>query len=174
MAVSAVAPSSAQFEIHHGNQIATIVEVGGGIRTYEVGERAVLDPYALDAMFDGAHGAPLIPWPNRLGGGHFRFDEVNYEVALTEPDKSNAIHSFLRWRNWQLAERAKHRVVMTTRLHPLSGYPFTLDVAIAYQLGDEGLPVTTTATNLGECPCPYGCGHHPYVSNFLLAWIQVT
>jgi aldose 1-epimerase len=164
MAVTGVAPSGEQFEIHHGDQRATIVEVGGGIRAYEVGGRAVLDPYPEGAMCDGAHGAPLIPWPNRLGDGRYRFDGVDYQVALTEPDKHNAIHGFLRWRSWRPVERTDSRVVMTTRLYPLRGYPFTLEVAVAYELSEDGLRVATTATNLGDRPCPFGCGQHPYLS----------
>jgi aldose 1-epimerase len=36
------APSGEQFEIVHGEQRATIVEVGGGIRSYSHGGRDVL------------------------------------------------------------------------------------------------------------------------------------
>jgi aldose 1-epimerase len=61
-------PSGEQFAIARGEQQAIVVEVGGGVRSYEVGSRPVLDPYPADAMCDGAHGAPLIPWPNRLAG----------------------------------------------------------------------------------------------------------
>jgi len=66
-----ILPSGQQHEINWAGQHATIVEVGGGIRRYEVGDRAVLDPYRADAMCDGAHGAPLIPWPNRLADGRW-------------------------------------------------------------------------------------------------------
>ncbi len=162
--MTVVPPSGEQLEIRHGDQRATIVEVGGGVRAYEVGGRPVLDPYPEDAMCDGAHGAPLVPWPNRLGGGQYRFDGVDYQVALTEPDKRNAIHGFLRWRAWRMTERREAGVVMATRLYPLKGYPFTLEVQVAYQLGDDGLTVSTTATNVGDHPCPYGCGQHPYLS----------
>ena len=157
-------PSGEQFQITDGVQRATVVEVGGGVREYVVGERTVLDPYPLDAMCDGAHGAPLIPWPNRLADGAYRFDGADYGVALDEPDKHNAIHGFLRWRSWQAVEHAAGRVVMGIRLHPLMGYPFTLDVQVDYELGDEGLAVATTATNLSERACPYGAGQHPYLS----------
>ncbi|MGH9297824.1 MAG: aldose 1-epimerase family protein, partial [Acidimicrobiales bacterium] len=157
-------PSGAQFEISHGNQRATVVEVGGGVREYEVDGRPVLDPYPLGAMCDGAHGAVLIPWPNRLADGSYRFDGVDYQVALTEPGKANAIHGFLRWRSFQAAEQAPERVVMSTNLRPLMGYPFDLEVKVAYELGDGGLRVVTTATNLGPAPCPYGHGQHPYLS----------
>ena len=94
-------PSGEQHEIVRGEQRATIVEVGGGVREYDVGDRAVLEPYPVEAICDGAHGTPLIPWPNRLADGRYRFDGVDYQVAITEPAKSNAIHGFLRWRPWQ-------------------------------------------------------------------------
>ena len=93
-------PSGDQFEISFGAQRATIVEVGGGLREYGVGDRDVLEPYALGDMCDGAHGAPLIPWPNRLADGRYQFDGTDFQTALTEPDKHNAIHGFLRWRSW--------------------------------------------------------------------------
>ena len=47
------APSGLQLEITLGDQRATVVEVGGGIRDYEVAGRAVLDPYPVQAMCDG-------------------------------------------------------------------------------------------------------------------------
>lgn len=157
-------PSGQQFEIRSGPQRATIVEVGGGVREYTVGDRPVLDPYPAGAICDGNHGTPLIPWPNRLADGAYRFDGTDYSVALTEPDKHNAIQGFLCWRSWQAAEHDSSRVVMATRLYPLPGYPFTLDVQVAYELGDDGLTVATTATNRGDCACPYGAGQHPYLS----------
>ncbi|HEY3693498.1 MAG TPA: aldose 1-epimerase family protein [Pseudonocardiaceae bacterium] len=159
-----IPPSGRQFEIRHGEQVAVAVEVGGGVREYRVGERSVLDPYPLAAMCDGAHGAPLVPWPNRLADGRYRFDGVDYQVALTEPEKNNAIHGFLRWRSWDAVREEPDRVTMSTRLHPLTGYPFLLDVEVDYRLDDAGLTVTTTATNRGDRSCPYGTGQHPYLS----------
>lgn len=157
-------PSGQQFPIGHGEHRATIVEVGGGIREYSVGDRAVLQPYAVDSVCDGAHGAVLIPWPNRLADGRYRFEGVDHQVALTEPEKANAIHGFLRWRSWRAVEHHPDRVVMAITLHPLTGYPFQLDVTVEYRLDAHGLTVTTTATNSGSSTLPYGCGQHPYLS----------
>lgn len=158
------APSGKQFEIAHGKQRATIIEVGGGLRVYETGGRSVLDPYPIDAMCDGAHGTVLLPWPNRLADGRYRFDGVDYQVAFTEPDKHNAIHGFLRWRSWHAREHTGNRVVMATTLHPMMGYPFSLDVAVVYDLGDSGLVAATTATHVGATACPYASGQHPCLS----------
>lgn len=158
------APSGEQFEITWRDQRATVVEVGGGVRLYEVDRRPVLDPYPIEAMCDGAHGAPLVPWPNRLGDGRYCFDGEEFQVALSEPEKNNAIHGLLRWRSWRALRRSATRVAMTVRLSPMPGYPFTLDVVVEYALGVDGLSVTTTATNVGSRRCPYGAGQHPYLS----------
>jgi aldose 1-epimerase len=49
-------------------------------------------------------------------------------------------------------------------IHPQSGYPFALDVEVEYRVGDSGLVVTTTATNVGDHALPYASGQHPYLS----------
>jgi len=159
-----IPPSGEQFEIRAGDQRATVVEVGGGLREYEVDARPVLEAYPVERIRDGAHGAPLVPWPNRLANGRYSFDGEDHQLALTEPEKHNAIHGLLLWRPWQVAERDANRVVMDARLYPLTGFPFTLDVHIAYELGEDGLSVTTTAQNVGDRACPYGHGQHPYLS----------
>ena len=157
-------PSGVQFELRHGGQAASIVEVGGGIREYTHGGRPVLESYPLGSMCDGAHGAPLIPWPNRLAGGRYSFDGREHQLALNEPERGNAIHGLLRWRPWSAREQAEHSVVVQARLLPLAGYPFALEVEIRYELGEEGLTVATSARNIGEHACPYGAGQHPYLS----------
>jgi len=157
-------PTGRQIQIGTGDQCATLVEVGGGIRSYIRAGREVLDGYRADEMCTGARGTPLIPWPNRLADGAYTFDGVAQQVALTEPEKHNAIHGFLRWRNWTVREHDTDRAVLGTVLHPLAGYPFTLDVAISYALDGSGLTVATTATNIGDTGCPYGAGQHPYLA----------
>ena len=129
------APSGQQYEIASGDQSAVVVEVGGGIREYHHGERPVLDPYPVDAMADGAHGAPLIPWPNRLGDGRYRFDGQDYRAALTEPDKGNAIHGLLLWQPWLATDRQADEITMRTRVHPQTGYPFALGLMLFSALG---------------------------------------
>jgi aldose 1-epimerase len=158
------APSGEQFEISYAQQRATVVEVGGGVRAYRDGERDVLEPYPLEQMCDGAHGTVLAPWPNRLGDGSYEFDGERLQLALSEPERRNAIHGLLRWASWRPLAHAQARVVMGARLHPQPGYPFDLEVTVEYSLGEQGLIVVTSAANLGERPCPYGAGQHPYLS----------
>ncbi len=53
---SMIAPSGEQVELRLGDQRAVVVEVGGGLREYERGGRALLDGYALTRCADPAGG----------------------------------------------------------------------------------------------------------------------
>ncbi|MBE7188930.1 aldose 1-epimerase family protein [Jatrophihabitans endophyticus] len=159
-----VPPSGEQYDLHLGEQSATVVEAGGGIRSYRHGDRDVLHPYDVDALCDGGHGAVLVPWPNRLADGRYRFDGHDYELDITEADKHNAIHGLLRWQPWQAIQRSGSHVVMVTRVAARKGYPWTLDVAVRYELTDAGLVVTTSVANRSASVAPLGIGHHPYLS----------
>jgi aldose 1-epimerase len=162
--VHSCTPSGLQFTLELGRQTATITEVGGGLRSYLVGGRPLLDGYAADEMCSGARGQTFIPWPNRLGDGRYRFGGHEHQLPLTEPSAHNAIHGLTRWANWHLLHANGHTARLQLVLHPQPGYPFHLRCELAYLLSGTGLSVTTTATNLGPTPCPYGTGAHPYLA----------
>jgi aldose 1-epimerase len=162
--MSVIAPSGEQITIEHGDQQAVVVGVGAGLRVYSVGGRDVVYGYGDDEMATAGRGQVLIPWPNRLQDGRYEFDGRQHQLPLTEPEHANAIHGLVRWSVWTVAAREPDRVVMTHRLYPQPGYPFTLDLSIEYSLSDEGLSVRTTATNVGSDRCPYACGAHPYLT----------
>jgi aldose 1-epimerase len=155
-------PSGEQIEIEHGDLHATIVEVGGGLRTLTVGDLEVVDGFDAEEMCHDARGQQLLPWPNRLAGGRYTFEGQEEQLPINEPSHGNAIHGLARWAGWTAESRTPESVTMALRFHPQPGYPFTLDLAATYALSDEGLHVTMRATNAGAGPCPFGAGHHPY------------
>ena len=159
-----IAPSGEQIEIVAGDQRAVVVAVGGGLRTYSVGGRELVDGYGADEMSSSGRGQVLIPWPNRLQDGSYEFDGRHHQLPLNELGRRNAIHGLVRWAAWTASEREAHRVVMGHVLYPQPGYPFALRLNIEYALLDSGLRVRTTATNVGVAPCPYGSGAHPYLT----------
>jgi aldose 1-epimerase len=157
-------PSGEQIEIHAGEHRVVVTEVGGGLRSYTVGRRGILDGYGEQEMSDAGRGQVLIPWPSRLQDGAYEFGGRRHQLPLTEPEAGNAIHGLVRWGAWSVGDRQADRVVMEHTLHPQPGYPFALALGIEYSLSDAGLRVTTTATNVGDEPCPYGSGAHPYLT----------
>jgi aldose 1-epimerase len=125
----------------------------------------LLEGYAAHERCEGGRGQLLIPWPNRIDRGRYRFAGIEQQLALTEPQRNCAIHGLLRWTSWHAADHRDAEVHMTTRLHPQRGWPHVFDVAAHYVLDpEEGLEVTVTATNTGTTAAPYGNGAHPYLT----------
>lgn len=142
------------------------MEVGGGIRRYSSRGLEVFDGYPEAQMCSGGRGQLLAPWPNRLGGGCYSWNGATHQLALSEPDRGNAIHGLVRWSAWHLEATGPAEAYAHHRLHPQPGWPWTVDFAVRYELGSEGLRVTTTATNsspVSSGPCPMGLGWHPYL-----------
>jgi aldose 1-epimerase len=159
-----ILPSGEQITIAVGDQQAVIVEVGGGLRSYAVAGRELVDGYGADQMSSSGRGQVLIPWPNRLEDGSYEFGGRRHQLPLNEAARHNAIHGLVRWSAWSVAEREAHRVTMQHVLHPQPGYPFSLRISAEYTLSDRGLRVQTTTTNLGSETCPFGRGAHPYLT----------
>jgi len=157
-------PSGEQVTIRAGGYTATVVEVGGGLRTLEHDGAPLVDGYAEDEMCSGGRGQALLPWPNRIAGGRYRFAERELQLPLNEPERGNAIHGLARWANWQTLERTESGVVMSLRLHHQSGYPHALELGIEYELSEDGLAVLVIAANVGAEPAPFGAGAHPYLA----------
>lgn len=158
------APSGEQFELAFEDHAAVVTEVGAGLRTYSAGGWQILDGYGEGEMATAGRGQVLAPWPNRLQDGTYEFEGRRHQLPLSEPEHANAIHGLVRWEAWQARDREPHRVVLAHVLHSRPGYPFTLELRVAYELSDGGLAVQTTATNVGTDTCPFGTGAHPYLS----------
>lgn len=153
-----------QFEIRHGSAWAVITEVGAHLRALQVDGREVIVPFAVDELPPASHGAVLAPWPNRIRDGRYSFDGADYQLPLTEPDRRTAIHGLVTWLRWSVRSHTASAVELAVDLPPRPGYPFGLTVATRYELSREGLQVTTTGTNTGNRPAPYGVGFHPWLS----------
>lgn len=154
-----------QYEITAGDYRAVIVETGAGLR--ELTHRGVplVDGYPADEMCTGGRGQLLLPWPNRVDGGAYRFDGADHRLPLTEMAAGNAIHGLTRWTSWSLAAHTTDHVRLTYRLPAQPGYPFRLDLSAEYRLhAGGGLAVTITALNSGDRRAPYGAGAHPYLT----------
>ncbi|MCX5395048.1 gluconokinase, GntK/IdnK-type [Streptomyces sp. NBC_00094] len=157
-------PTGGSWRLVRGEQSVEVVRLGGALRDYVVNGRPLLDGFSTGSAITGGRGQLLVPWPNRVDGGRYRFDGRDLQLPLTEVEKDNAIHGLLRWTLWELLARTDGSVTLGTTLCPQPGYPFLLDVRVEYRLGPDGLGTTVRATNTGTEPAPYGVGQHPYLT----------
>lgn len=158
------APSGTQWTIAANGYAATVVEVGGGLRTLTYEGRDILYGYDETAMADAGRGQVLAPWPNRIADGRYEFGGREYLLPHTEPKLANASHGLVRWMPWHLVEQDAHSVRVGVTLHPQPGWAWTLRLEITYSLDAGGLTVTPSMTNLSTSACPFGFGMHPYLT----------
>jgi aldose 1-epimerase len=159
-----VVPSGDQFEIAAGGYRAVVTECGGALRMLEHQGHPLVDGYPDTEMASGGRGQLLMPWPNRIRDGAYTFDGRDLQLALSEPARHNASHGLVRWAAWSPEEHAPTSISLGYRLMAQTGYPWTLDLHVLYDLSADGLTVTQTATNLSDRPAPYASGAHPYLS----------
>jgi aldose 1-epimerase len=171
-------PSGEQWTLRRGRQEATVVEVGGGLRTYRVDGTDVVAGYADDEMCRAGRGQVLMPWPNRIRDGRYSFAGSELQLSLTEAALRNANHGLVRWATWQLHWHNDDWSALTvrTRLHPQPGWNGILDLSVNYVLDPDGLSVSAHATNVGDTSVPFGFGAHPYVAlgETPLAQVELT
>jgi aldose 1-epimerase len=170
MTHSQVLPTGEQWTIRHGDHEVVVVGVGGGLRTYRFRGRDVLAGYSPDEKCSGGRGQLLMPWPNRIRDGRYSTHSApsqSHQLALSEPERGNAIHGLARWATWAplpAGPQDHHAITLGCRLPPQQGWDWSLDLFVTYALTDEGLTVTPRAVNVGTGGAPFGFGAHPYLS----------
>ncbi|WEO78387.1 aldose 1-epimerase family protein [Cryobacterium sp. SO2] len=161
--VSVLPLSGLQYTITAGGYAATIASVGASLREFTWYGRDLVVPFDANEVRPGYRGAVLAPWPNRVVDGTYSFDGVDYQLPLTEPSRSHALHGLVCWADWTLEARSTDSVTLRTTIVPSDGYPHRVALLAAYRLGADGLTTTVTAENLGASTAPYGTGPHPYL-----------
>ncbi|MCW2581270.1 MAG: hypothetical protein JWQ53_60 [Klenkia sp.] len=161
--MSAPNPSGTQHELVLGDVAAVVTEIGGGLRELTVAGRHLVQGFHAAVPRPHYRGSVLAPWPNRVAGGRYDDGGVIQQLALTEPDRGNALHGLACWLPWQLLGRTDSAVRLGVRVWPQQGWAHVLDLVVGYELTPTGLRWSLSGTNAGTTPAPWGCSVHPYV-----------
>lgn len=158
-----MALSGPRFTISAGGYRAEVAEVGATLAGLWLdGEPGTVD-WAADQLPPKSAGCVLVPWPNRIADGRYRFGEMDYQLPLTEPAALNASHGLVKWARWQCLEQVPASVLMGCDVVPQTGYPFEIRLRLRYTVADDGLGVRLTASNIGPTAAPFGAGFHPFL-----------
>jgi aldose 1-epimerase len=154
-----------QYAIEAGDYRATVTELGAGLRGLEHAGTPLVTSFDPDQLPPHGAGELLSPWPNRVDGGRYTFDDSEYHLALSEPALGNAIHGLTRWMPWTRVAHDDAEVTLRSAPLGTQGYPFAVQVEVTYRVdAGSGLHVLVSATNKGSRPAPWGYGQHPYLA----------
>lgn len=156
-------PTGEQYTISHGRYAAVVTEVGATLRSLTVDGQEWLWTFAENETPSGSQGRQLIPWPNRIRDGRYRFDGAEYQLPISEVPRNVAIHGLNEGFAWQLISHNDRQVVQRHIFYPEKGWPGTLAVTLQHRITDDGLEVVINVHNdEGNPRLPYGYGVHPY------------
>ena len=160
-------PTGEQFALEtstsSGEIRATVTAVAAGIRSLSINGIDLVPTYSEDRTPPMGAGIVLAPWPNRIRDGRWSHDGTVHQLAITEPDRSNAIHGLLRYTEYKPIARERDSITLAATIYPQLGYPFLLGTAVHYELVADGLKVTHFVENLGADAAPVALGSHPYL-----------
>jgi aldose 1-epimerase len=159
----AAARSGTQWSIEADGHRAVLAEVGGVLRSYFADQVQILDGFEADEVSPASAGQILAPWPNRIRDGHYTFEGQAHQLALTEPDRHNAIHGLTNWARWTLAERTAGSVTLEFELPAQIGYPWWLTLRTTWSVSVDGLRCDQQVVNNSTTNAPWGYSVHPYV-----------
>lgn len=153
-------PSGTLIRLETPDVAATIAPVGAALRGLVIDGVEVVPDYPHDVPAPACSGVVLVPWPNRIRDGKW----AGGQLAITEPDRNNAIHGLLRYTEYAVTESDAASVTLAADVYPQLGYPFWLHTSVQYRIHANGIIVTHTIENAGTTPAPFGVGAHPFLT----------
>lgn len=111
-------------------------------------------------------GVFLAPFPNRIKNGHYKFNEIEYQLEHTDKGLPNALHGFLYKSSFSVQEINENLGIISldTYFDGDIGYPFKLYFKNTYQLKEGALSIKSIVRNESGSSIPFGMGWHPYIS----------
>lgn len=155
--------SGTQHALRSGDYEAVIASVGASLRTLTYQGRDLVVPFEADEVRPATRGAILVPWPNRVVDGMYSFGGRDFQLALTEPARSHALHGFGTWLDFDAVDKGPDHVTLAAVIQPRVSYPWRIVVTTTFALGPDGLTQTVSARNDSLEPAPWGTGPHPYL-----------
>lgn len=162
----------------NGSSLTVIPEYAGLINDYVIcddkgKQHSVIDGYSSGEELIQKHtqvfkSAKLSPYPNRIRGGAFTFNDNEHQLDLNFAHEKNSIHGLVfdkafRVEREEEGEDHAHLTLAYDFKGDEPGYPYTYSIQLDFQLHrTNGLTITTTIRNTGKQPIPIGDGWHPY------------
>ncbi|HRP31633.1 MAG TPA: aldose 1-epimerase [Agriterribacter sp.] len=157
--------------------VAIVPDCGAMLHAFRVwdGDEVlnIIDSYNSKSEFDelaeanGFKGLKLSPFPCRIPGGLYRFN--NHDFQLTNTLRNGAaIHGLLYRQSFQIIqEQVSGNSAILTLLHEYrntdKGYPFAYSCLVEYRLeANNTLQISTQITNNSTTAMPLADGWHPY------------
>ncbi|WP_426573745.1 hypothetical protein [Aquihabitans sp. McL0605] len=132
-------------------------EHGGRLGQLDLGGGPLLRPRSGEGWIDwGCY--PLVPWSNRIPGGHLRWGDIDDQLPVNSEDGA-AIHGLVAACPWTVLDQAESSAHLEV---VVAAGPYRIRAAQTFDLEPDRLGLQLSAENEGEVPVPVGIGIHPW------------
>ena len=146
--------------ITRGSYTAEISNLGAALATLKFEDKNLIEPRLHSRYFSGEI---LAPWPNRIADGKYSLNGKDFQLNVNEKGRNNALHGLVFDKYWKVSSKSENRISLQITIDDSEQYPGILELEMTYQIDNQGLSSTLTATNQGEIELPYGASTHPYL-----------
>jgi aldose 1-epimerase len=143
--------------------------LGGGITRFDWRSEGALVPIFRPCVSPGAATDPnelacypLLPYSNRIGGGHFKFLGRAVDVPCNRPGEPLPLHGDGWLGAWDVESEDSSRVRLT--LDKSDGAPYSYRARQSFLLEAATLVVALSVENTGPEALPFGLGLHPFLT----------
>lgn len=168
--------SNNNLELHAGAlRLAVRPDLGGSIAGLWHRQTPLMrstEPAALTSARKSA-SYPLVPYSNRLGYRHFRWQGKEYTTAANFDDNPHSVHGVAWLRTWEVVSFSTTELVLRYEHRADAHWPFPFEVTQSFSLTPQQLGVQLVFTNTADIPQPVGLGWHPYFPTRARSRLQV-
>ena len=94
--------SGREVALSAGDYRARIVSVGAGLAGLTYRGHELIVPHDADECPPAYLGKVLMPWPNRVAGGAYSWEETSYCLPVDEPELGTSLHGFVAFQEWEI------------------------------------------------------------------------
>ncbi len=152
-------------ELHAGAlRLAVRSDLGGSIAGLWHGDTPLMrstEPAELETSHKSAC-YPLVPYSNRVGYRHFRWQGKEYTTVANFGNNPHSLHGVAWLRAWETVSLGDGELVLRYQHQPDDHWPFAFHIEQHFSLTPQQLSVRLVFTNTAEVAAPVGLGWHPY------------
>jgi aldose 1-epimerase len=104
---------------------------------------------------------PLVPYVNRIRGGHFMFRGRHITLAPNMTGDVSPLHGQGWLSPWQVEQAGASEAILSFH-HQAGEWPWEYRAEQHFSLDARGLSLRLSCRNLSDEPMPCGLGQHPY------------
>lgn len=135
---------------------------GATLTELVINDLQVVGHASVDDVRDSFAGVTLAPWPNRLAGASWNYNNQSLATAIND-GKGNANHGLVFNKKFEVKSQTSESITFVIALGEDRVYPFDVEIQVSYELIGAELTSSITAKNIGAQKAPVAFGTHPYI-----------